>query len=59
MLLTAEELRYLRNELLEHRQVYADRVHLPQIRAYLRQQRITAEFSPSAAGVWIQLKEAA
>ena len=46
-MLTPEDLRYLRNELLEHRQVYADRVHLPQIRAYLRQQQINVELSPS------------
>ena len=54
--LTDADLLQLRAELIEHRQIHAEREHLRQIRAYLRDQQIPVEFSPSAVGIRITVQ---
>lgn len=53
--LTATELQQLRNELIEHRELHAERKYFAQIRRYLRQQQLVVEFSPSVIGIRIRM----
>lgn len=53
--LAPEELRQLRNDLLEAREVIIDRPHLRQVRTYLYLQDLDVDVSPSAAGLLLKL----
>lgn len=56
--LTATELHTLRNELIEHRELHAEKEHLAQVRRYLAEQLLPVEFGPSVLGIRITLKTA-